>query len=146
MIDETAPLVSLLPTPLQELLGPDLTYLINLGYGDGSLGYSVTADSRRTSPPRSGCSPTSACRQCSAPWPPTPSKAFQNLMTDTDPYVGGAGSGDLVGDELPELMSALSGRRRRPGSDVHRLRQRDLECGLDAYSTLLPMADISTPW
>ena len=27
------------------MLGPDLTYLINLGYGDGSLGYSVDADS-----------------------------------------------------------------------------------------------------
>ncbi len=36
----TAPLVALLPAPLQELLGPDLTYLINLGYGDGTLGYS----------------------------------------------------------------------------------------------------------
>jgi hypothetical protein len=34
----TAPLVGLLPAPLQELLGPDLTYLINLGYGDGTLG------------------------------------------------------------------------------------------------------------
>ena len=32
--------MSLLPTQLQELLGPDLTYLINLGYGDGNLGYS----------------------------------------------------------------------------------------------------------
>jgi hypothetical protein len=42
MIDETPPLVSLLPQPLQDLLGPDLTYLINLGYGDGSLGYSDT--------------------------------------------------------------------------------------------------------
>ncbi len=39
----TAPLVALLPTQLQELLGPDLTYLINLGYGDGSVGYSTTA-------------------------------------------------------------------------------------------------------
>jgi len=45
MIDETPPLVALLPQPLQDLLGPDLTYLINLGYGDGSLGYSVDADS-----------------------------------------------------------------------------------------------------
>ena len=38
----TPPLVGLLPEPLQALLGPDLTYLINLGYGDGSLGYSDT--------------------------------------------------------------------------------------------------------
>ncbi len=35
-----APLVALLPAPLQALLGPDLTYLINLGYGDGSQGWS----------------------------------------------------------------------------------------------------------
>lgn len=41
MIDQTAPLVSLLPKPLQDLLGPDLTYLINLGYGDGNFGYST---------------------------------------------------------------------------------------------------------
>ncbi|HEX7323627.1 MAG TPA: PE-PPE domain-containing protein [Mycobacterium sp.] len=40
MIDEAPPLVQLLPKPLQDLLGPDLTYLINLGYGDGTLGYS----------------------------------------------------------------------------------------------------------
>ena len=39
----TPPLVALLPQPLQDLLGPDLTYLINLGYGDGTLGYSDTA-------------------------------------------------------------------------------------------------------
>ncbi|WIM86943.1 PE-PPE domain-containing protein [Candidatus Mycobacterium wuenschmannii] len=35
----TPPLVALLPAPLQQLLGPDLTYLINLGYGDGSQGW-----------------------------------------------------------------------------------------------------------
>jgi hypothetical protein len=35
----TPPLVALLPAPLQALLGPDLTYLINLGYGDGSQGW-----------------------------------------------------------------------------------------------------------
>ena len=40
MIPETAPLVSLLPQPLQDLLGPDLTVLINLGYGADNLGYS----------------------------------------------------------------------------------------------------------
>ncbi|WP_293053065.1 PE-PPE domain-containing protein [Mycobacterium sp.] len=44
MIDETPPLVSLLPKPLQALLGPDLTYLINLGYGADNLGYSTPAN------------------------------------------------------------------------------------------------------
>ena len=43
--DVTPPLVALLPAPLQALLGPDLTYLINLGYGDGSTGYSVDVNS-----------------------------------------------------------------------------------------------------
>jgi hypothetical protein len=43
--DVTPPLVALLPAPLQALLGPDLTYLINLGYGDGTTGYSVDVDS-----------------------------------------------------------------------------------------------------
>ncbi len=58
MIDETAPLVSLLPQPLQELLGPDLTYLINLGYGDGTLGYSVTPDSPANVPTPFGLFPS----------------------------------------------------------------------------------------
>ena len=57
MIDETPPLVALLPQPLQDLLGPDLTYLINLGYGDGSLGYSVTADSPANEPTPFGLFP-----------------------------------------------------------------------------------------
>jgi hypothetical protein len=49
MIPETAPLVSLLGDiplvgkPLEALLGPDLTVLIDLGYGSTSMGYSDTA-------------------------------------------------------------------------------------------------------
>jgi len=49
MIDETPPLVTLLSdipvigNPLADLLGPDLTVLINLGYGADNLGYSTTA-------------------------------------------------------------------------------------------------------
>jgi hypothetical protein len=44
----TAPLVSLIDgvsKPLGDLLGPDLTVLINLGYGTGDVGWSATADS-----------------------------------------------------------------------------------------------------
>jgi PE-PPE domain len=45
MIPETPPLVSLLPKPLADLLGPDLTYLINLGYnGAGDVGWSTPAN------------------------------------------------------------------------------------------------------
>ncbi|WP_343602750.1 PE-PPE domain-containing protein [Mycobacterium sp.] len=50
MTDETAPLVTLLSgipvigKPLADLLGPDLTVLINLGYGADNLGYSLPAN------------------------------------------------------------------------------------------------------
>ena len=131
MIDDTAPLVSLLPTQLQELLGPDLTYLINLGYGDGSLGYSVTADS-----PANVATPFGLFPDVSL------STVLSTLATDTRarlpelderhrPLLGGAGSGDLVGDQLAGPVVGIVGRRRESGSDVHRLRQRDLERGLD---------------
>lgn len=50
MIDQTPPLVTLLSgipvvgKPLADLLGPDLTVLINLGYGADNLGYSTPAN------------------------------------------------------------------------------------------------------
>jgi hypothetical protein len=50
MIDQTTPLVTLLEgipvigKPLADLLGPDLTVLINLGYGSDNLGYSLPAN------------------------------------------------------------------------------------------------------
>ncbi|MGH3561824.1 MAG: PE-PPE domain-containing protein, partial [Mycobacterium sp.] len=50
MIPETPPLVTLLAgipvigKPLADLLGPDLTALINLGYGSDNLGYSLPAN------------------------------------------------------------------------------------------------------
>ncbi|WP_163755221.1 PE-PPE domain-containing protein [Mycobacterium botniense] len=50
MIDETPPLVAVLSDvpvvgkPLAALFGPDLTVLINLGYGPGNLGYSLPAN------------------------------------------------------------------------------------------------------
>jgi hypothetical protein len=50
MIDQTPPLVTLLDDipvlgkPLADLLGPDLTVLINLGYGSDNLGYSLPAN------------------------------------------------------------------------------------------------------
>ncbi|KAA8968967.1 PE-PPE domain-containing protein, partial [Mycobacterium sp.] len=50
LIPQTPPLVTLLADfpvvgkPLAALLGPDLTVLINLGYGPGNLGYSIPAN------------------------------------------------------------------------------------------------------
>ena len=59
--------------PLQDLLGPDLTYLINLGYGDGSLGYSVTPDSPADVPTPFGLFPDVSL-----------STVFSTLVTDTE--------------------------------------------------------------
>jgi hypothetical protein len=70
MIPETPPLVSLLPKPLADLLGPDLTYLINLGYGADNLGYS---DTPANVPTPFGLFPDVSLQT-----------VFDNLLTDTE--------------------------------------------------------------
>jgi hypothetical protein len=135
MIDETAPLVSLLPRSLQELLGPDLTYLINLGYGDGSLGYSVTADSPANIATPFGLSPVSPTTEFETLATDT-QQGFQNLMTDTDPFAASATASASAGADaataipaaaptLTEIVNALS------------------SAASTAYSTLLPLTDIA---
>jgi hypothetical protein len=134
MIDETAPLVSLLPRSLQELLGPDLTYLINLGYGDGTLGYSATVDSPANVATPFGLSPVSPTTEFNTLVSDT-QQGIQNLMTDTDPYAAAATTASAGADAataipaaaptLTEIVNALS------------------SAASTAYSTLLPLADIA---
>ena len=118
MIDETAPLVSLLPKSLQDLLGPDLTYLINLGYGDGSLGYAVTPDSPANMPTPFGLFPDVSL-----------STVLSTLATDTQQgitsvgerptaLIGVAGPGH-VRAELHGSAVGVVGRRRESRRDVH---------------------------
>ena len=98
----TAPLVALLPTQLQELLGPDLTYLINLGYGDGSVGYSTTdADVNTPFGLSNGVSATTEWNTLVA----DTQQGIQNLMTDTDPYAAAATSS---GAETATAVSAAA--------------------------------------
>jgi hypothetical protein len=131
MILETAPLVSLLPKSLQELLGPDLTYLINLGYGDGTLGYSDTAANVATPFGLSPVSPTTVFENLVT----DTQQGFQNLMTNTDPYAASATASASAGADaataipaaaptLTEIVNAISSATST------------------AYSTLLPTADI----
>ena len=132
MIDETAPLVSLLPTQLQELLGPDLTYLINLGYGDGSLGYSVTADSPANMPTPFGLFPDVSLSTVLSTLATDTEQGFQNLMSGTDPYAAARGYDPASSaTSFPDLLSALEADAADPAATLHRLRQRTLECGLD---------------
>jgi hypothetical protein len=98
----TAPLVALLPTQLQELLGPDLTYLINLGYGDGSVGYSTTdADVNTPFGLSNGVSATTEWNTLVA----DTQQGIQNVMTDTDPYAAAATSS---GAETATAVSAAT--------------------------------------
>ena len=116
MIDETAPLVSLLPTQLQELLGPDLTYLINLGYGDGSLGYSVTADSPANVPTPFGLFPDVSLSTVLSTLATDTEQGFQNLMSGTDPYSAALDPATSSATSLPDLLSALEADAANPAA------------------------------
>jgi hypothetical protein len=126
MIDETPPLVALLPKPLQDLLGPDLTYLINLGYGDGSLGYSVTADSPANVPTPFGLFPDVSL-----------STVLQELATKTQ-----EGFTAFMGDmsDPSTMLSSLADTTADPASftDIVNAFTAALS---QAYPTLLPTAD-----
>jgi hypothetical protein len=155
MIDETAPLVSVLPTQLQELLGPDLTYLINLGYGDGSLGYSVTADSPANVDTPFGLFPDVSLSTVLSTLVTDTEQGIQNLISGTDPYTAlesGTSSGlytffdltpALSATSLPDLMSALSTDAADPAATFTDLVNAISSAASAAYSTLLPLADIA---
>jgi PE-PPE domain len=143
MIDETAPLVSLLPTQLQELLGPDLTYLINLGYGDGSLGYSVTADSPANVDTPFGLFPDVSLSTVLSTLATDTEQGFQNLMSGTDPYSAALDPATSSATSLPDLLSALSADAANPAATFTDLVNAISSAASTAYSTLLPLADIA---
>jgi hypothetical protein len=141
MIDETPPLVALLPKALQDLLGPDLTYLINLGYGDGSLGYSVDADS-----PANVATPFGLFPDVSL------STVLSTLVTDTEQGITasendpGAWTSLLEPtsseQSLTELLSTLGTVTANPAATLTDLVNAISSAASTAYSTLLPLADI----
>jgi PE-PPE domain len=141
MIDETPPLVALLPKALQDLLGPDLTYLINLGYGDGTLGYSVDADS-----PADVATPFGLFPDVSL------STVLSTLVTDTEQGITalendpGAWTSLLEPtsseQSLTELLSTLGTVAANPAATLTDLANAISSAASAAYSTLLPLADI----
>jgi hypothetical protein len=142
MIDETAPLVSLLPKSLQELLGPDLTYLINLGYGDGSLGYSVDADSPADVATPFGLFPDINGSTVLSTLVTDTEQGVQNLMSGTDPYASAAVDGSSSGQSFSDLLSALSADAANPAATLTDFINAITSAISAAYSTLLPLADI----
>jgi hypothetical protein len=132
----TAPLVALLPKPLQELLGPDLTYLINLGYGDGSEGYSA-GDADVNSP--FGLAPDVSPSQVFSTLAADTQQGIQYLSSDTDPYASATAS---TGQSMAEVMAALHTDLADPSATITELVNALTTASSAAYSTLLPTADI----
>jgi PE-PPE domain len=143
MINETAPLVSLLPTQLQELLGPDLTYLINLGYvGDGSQGYAVTPDSPANIPTPFGLFPDVSLSQALTTLVNDTEQGFQNLMSGTDPYAAALDPATSSGQSFTDLLSALSADAANPAASFTDFVNAISSAASTLYSTLLPTTDI----
>jgi len=132
----TAPLVALLPTQLQELLGPDLTYLINLGYGDGSVGYSTT-DADVNTP--FGLFPDVSGSQVFDTLVTDTEQGIQNLSTDTDPYTSNVAA---AGQSAAEVMAALQADLANPAASLTDFVNAITIASSAAYSALLPTADI----
>jgi PE-PPE domain len=144
MIDETPPLVALLPQPLQDLLGPDLTYLINLGYGDGSLGYSVDADSPANVPTPLGLFPDvslSTVLSTLATDTEQGITAFEQDLADPTALLASLDPASL-GQSFTDLLSALSLDAADPAATATDLVNAISSAASTAYSTLLPLADI----
>jgi hypothetical protein len=138
----TPPLVGLLPQPLQDLLGPDLTYLINLGYGDGTLGYS---DTPANVPTPFGLFPDVSL-----------STVLSTLASDTEQGITAFGQelatdpGALFasvdpassGQSFMDLLSALSADAANPAASLTEFVNGISSAASTAYSTLLPTTDI----
>jgi hypothetical protein len=143
MINETAPLVALLPKPLQELLGPDLTYLINLGYGDGTLGYSVDATTPANEFNPFGLFPDVSIKDVFTSLIADTKEGFQNLIGGTDPYSEAALGSGSVGQSIAEAMASVhSALAADPGASLTDLINALTSATSAAYSALLPTADI----
>jgi PE-PPE domain len=143
MINETAPLVALLPKPLQELLGPDLTYLINLGYGDGTLGYSVDATSPANEFTPFGLFPDVSVKDVFTSLIADTKEGFQNLIGGTDPYEAASLGSGSVGQSIAEAMASVhSALAADPSASLTDLINALTSATSAAYSALLPTADI----
>lgn len=133
MIEQTPPLVALLDQfsePLGDLLGPALTYLINLGYGDGSEGWTQTP---ANVPTEFGLFPDVSIEEVLTTLGKKLEAGFDDLTDGTDSYSSAAtpdGGTDVVGDatdslpSLTEIVNTFS------------------DAAATAYATLLPTADI----
>ncbi len=149
----TAPLVSLIDgisKPLGDLLGPDLTMLINLGYGsDPTIGWSATTDSPANVPTPFGLMPDLTSAQMTTLDNDLLSGAEQGwnaFLTDlTDPASTAVTSATTSSVSLQDILSTLATDFSSPAAASASLT--DIVNALSsvastAYGTLLPTEDI----
>jgi hypothetical protein len=141
MIDETPPLVAALPKSLQDLLGPDLTYLINLGYGDGSQGYSVDVDSPANVPTPFGLAPDVSLSTVLSTLANDTQQGLTALENDPTAFTASLDP-TSSGQSFTDLLSALSADAANPAATLTELANAISSATSTAYSTLLPLADI----
>jgi hypothetical protein len=167
----TPPLVALLPQSLQDLLGPDLTYLINLGYGGDNLGYSdspadvatpfglfpdvslstvlstLVTDTEQgiTAFGKDLADPSTLLASLE------PTSSDESLVEDLSTLGGGgddpAAPTSLLdpgswGQSFTDLLSALSADAADPAATLTDLGNAISSAASAGYSTLLPLADI----
>jgi hypothetical protein len=137
--DITPPLVALLPAPLQALLGPDLTYLINLGYGDGSQGYSVDINSPADINTPFGLFPDVSMSQMMT----TLAADTQTGITNFEAYLAEpTTTATSAGQSMAEVTAALQADLADPSATLTDFVNAITTASSAAYSTLLPTADI----
>jgi len=139
--DITPPLVALLPASLQALLGPDLTYLINLGYGDGTLGYS-DGPADVNSP--FGLAPDVSLSQVLSTLGTDTQQGITNFeayLADPTAATSSVDAGS-TGQSAAEIMAALQADAADPSATLTDFVNALTTASSAAYSTLLPTADI----
>jgi hypothetical protein len=141
MIDQTAPLVSLLPKSLQDLLGPDLTYLINLGYGDGSVGYSATDLDPASQDTPFGLAPDVSLSTMLSTLATDTQQGITALENDPSAFTASVDAASS-GQSFSDLMSALTADAANPAASLTDFVNAITTASSAAYSTLLPTADI----
>jgi hypothetical protein len=142
MIPETPPLVTLLSDipvvgkPLADLLGPDLTVLINLGYGADNLGYSTPANV----PTPFGLFPDVNATTLFTELATGAQQGFTAFESDLSNPAALMASLPLT-DPLTALQTALADPASLPSfTDIVNMLS---SVASTAYSTLLPTADIA---
>jgi hypothetical protein len=152
MIPETAPLVTLLGEipgigkPLEALLGPDLTILINLGYGNPDYGFSAGPNGLLPAnvPTPFGLFPDVNPQTVAQDLAAGAQTGFQHFASDLSSLSLSSLTGTSGGTAAPSLSDLLTGLSSPAAfsTTLTDVANAFSSAASSAYSTLLPTADI----